>query len=105
MGTKFAITMGWNFDSYDRGAKVSHMTKELNRALPVPVFHLAIRRTHTAERLNAAFDAFRDSGALTRSQFEQGVFPNPHQTIFLNSERLLLGNHTDAHLPVGVDGK
>src|SRR5258706_5606282 len=102
---EFTLSMRRNFGSDHSCPEVGDIAKKLNWALFVAIFHLAIRRTHPAERLNATFDTLSHPRAFPTSQLEKRLFPHAFRSGFLNSERLLLRYDTNAHLSVGIDSE
>ena len=50
-----------NLNADGRGPEMCNVTKERYRTFPVAVFQFAVRRTHSAQRLNAACDALGHS--------------------------------------------
>jgi hypothetical protein len=66
-GTELAFPVLWNLGSHDRCTQVRNVTIKVHRTFAVAILHLAIGRTHPAQRLNAALHAFRHSRALARS--------------------------------------
>src|SRR5438094_345902 len=104
-GTKLTVAVRRNFRSNDRGTQVSDVTKKRNWTLAVPIFQFTIRRTHPAERLNAALRALGDSRAFAPAQLPEIPFPNLLHLDPNNAEGFLLRDHANPHFPIGVNRK
>ena len=87
---EFAFSVRWRLTTEHRCPKVSYMAKKLHRTLFTAVFHLAVCRAHSANRLNAAICALRHSRSLELSHLAKGMFPRILETRFPNIEYVLL---------------
>src|SRR3984957_14829757 len=102
---ELTLSVRWNLNSHDCRPQVCDLTEKFHGTLAVPVFHLAIGRTHPAQRLDPALDALGYLRALARARARKRTFPDLTHPNIPNAESLLLRNHTNTHLSVSIDGK
>ena len=102
---ELALPMRRGLNSNHRRPQVRHLTKKLDWTFTIPALQFPIRRTHPAQRLNAALHTLSHPRTLAIPQLQQGLFPHRADSNLPNTESLLLRDHTNPYLSVSVNGK
>src|SRR5262245_27320230 len=79
------------------------MAQEVHRLLRVAVLELSVCRTHTAQGLYLAINTLRKPGQLSRPNFVKKALPTFAEAPGAEVIFIALGQHTNTHLPRGVD--
>src|ERR1700678_164529 len=93
-----------HLDSDSRRPQMRDVAKKRDRTLAVAIFQLTIRRTHSAQRLNATLDTLCHPRALASTQLAQRMLPCQLDA-GPDVEGLLLGNYANAYFATSVNGK
>ena len=93
-----------NFNSQRERAQMGHLAEKFNGRFGVAAFQFAVCRTHAAQRLNAAFIAFRLAGLGLHPCAQQEVFPAILKASSTPAVGFLVGENADAHLACGIYG-
>src|ERR1700722_6665879 len=102
-GAEITFPMLRDFETQSHRPQVRGLAKELDWRFRIVVLQFAIGGTHTAQRVNSALHTF--GNALPRP----GALPQKKaRPAFLHASRanvvgILMRQHADAHLPVGIE--
>src|SRR5213593_1861476 len=100
--TELTLAMRGNPQAQTQRSQMRGFTQKRDRTLLVPVLKFAVRRTHTAQRLNPALHTFRRTGTFSGSHRQQKFLPTFSHTALPNVVGLLLRNHADTHASIRI---
>ena len=102
---EIAFSVFRNLETQCDRAQVRDLTKKVDRRFRVAILQFSVGGAHAAQRANSTIDTFGNSFSLPGAHLQKKSFPT-----FLHAPRtdvigILVGQHADAHMPIGIESE